>query len=161
MADPVTEPQPRNERPAPAGSDAPRLRTLAQIEAPEPDVSGRIVVLDVAETLPFAVRRVYWIHGMREGEARGAHAHRRLIQAMVAVTGRVRIAFDDGQSRSEFLLDRPDRYLIVPPGLWRDFTALDSGTTLLVLASDPYDEADYIRDYDEFVAFRNAERERG
>ncbi len=115
-------------------------------------------MLDVAQNLPFAVRRLYWIHGMREGERRGAHGHRRLIQAMVAIGGRVHFELDDGQSRQVYLLDRPDRYLIVPPGLWRDFTALDGGTTLLVLASEPYDEADYIRDYDEFVAFRNAAR---
>jgi len=142
-------------------TSGPTQRSLPEITAPEPDVSGKIVVLDVAETLPFLVRRLYWIHGMREGEARGAHGHRQLIQAMIAVTGRVRIEFDDGQTRSEFLLDRPDRALIVPPGLWRDFTALDAGTTLLVLASDPYDEADYIRDYDEFLAYRNATRGQG
>ena len=158
MPDLLTRRQFQKDASAPAGSDAPRLQELSAIVAPDPEVSGRIVVLDVAEKLPFEVRRVYWIHGMRAGEARGAHGHRRLVQAMVAISGRVRIEFDDGHERSEYLLDRPDRVLIVPPGLWRDFTALDAGTTLLVLASEPYDEADYIRDYDAFVTYRNAAR---
>jgi len=161
MADILTRRQAKTKHPDLAESDAPRLHNLPDIKAPDPDVTGRIVVLDLAENLPFEVRRVYWIHGMRRGEARGAHGHRRLIQAMVAIEGRVRIEFDDGHTRSDFLLDRPDRTLVVPPGLWRDFTALDAGTTLLVFASEPYDEADYIRDYDEFVAYRTAERAPG
>jgi dTDP-4-dehydrorhamnose 3,5-epimerase-like enzyme len=138
------------DRPYPARPVLP----LPEIVAPDPEVSGRIVVLDCAEALPFAVRRVYWIHGMRSGEVRGAHGHRRLTQAVVAVTGRVRFELDDGARRSVHLLNRPDRYLIVPPGFWRDFTALEDGTTLLVLASDPFDEDDYIRDYHAFLRFR-------
>jgi quercetin dioxygenase-like cupin family protein len=130
------------------------LKTLPQIVAPEPDVTGRIVVLDVASDLPFSVQRVYWIHGMRAGEQRGAHAHRELTQAIVAVSGRVRFELDDGTTRRAHLLDSPDRFLIVPPSSWRDFTALDDGTVLLVLASQPYRESDYIRDYAEFLAYR-------
>ena len=130
------------------------LQGLPQIVAPDPAVTGRIVVLDCAADLPFPVRRVYWIHGMCKGEQRGAHGHRLLTQAVVALTGTVRFELDDGTARSVHLLTRPDQYLIVAPGLWRDFTALKEGTTLLVLASAPYDEADYIRDYAEFCAFR-------
>lgn len=128
--------------------------SLPQIIAPEPDVTGRIVVMDVATDLPFAAQRVYWIHGMRAGEQRGAHAHRELTQAIVAVAGRVRFELDDGTTRTEHLLDAPDRYLIVPPSSWRDFTALDDGTVLLVIASQPYRESDYIRDYAQFLAYR-------
>jgi len=132
------------------------IRTLPQIIAPDPAVTGRIVVLDCASDLPFPVFRVYWIHGMTKGEVRGAHGHRLLTQAVVALTGAVRFELDDGAARTVHLLSRPDQFLIVPPGLWRDFTALAEGTTLLVLASAPYDEADYIRDYAEFRAFRGA-----
>lgn len=132
----------------------PDLRGLAEIVAPEADVSGRIVVLEAARDLPFPVRRVYWIHGMRAGERRGAHAHRGLMQAVVCLAGRVRFELDDGVTRVAHLLDRPDRHLIVTPGLWRDFTALADGSVLLVLASEPYDEADYIRDYAEFLDFK-------
>ena len=136
--------------------DGRRLQSLAQIVAPDPGVTGRIVVLDCASDLPFPVRRVYWIHGMCKGEARGAHGHRALTQAVVALTGTVRFELDDGTRRTVHLLTRPDQYLIVPPGLWRDFTALEQGTTLLVLASAAYDEADYIRDYAAFLAFRGS-----
>lgn len=130
------------------------VHNLPQIVAPDPMVAGRIVVLDCASDLPFPVRRVYWISGMCEGEQRGEHGHRLLTQAVVALTGAVRFELDDGAQRRVHLLDRPDQYLIVPPGFWRDFTALQDGTTLLVLASAPYDEADYIRDYAAFLAFR-------
>ena len=135
-------------------SPAQDIRHLPQIVAPDPEVTGRIVVLDCANDLPFPVQRVYWIHGMRLGEVRGAHGHRTLTQAVIAMTGAVRFEIDDGTTRTAHLLTRPDQYLIVPPGMWRDFTALADGTTLLVLASAPYVEADYIRDYAEFRAFR-------
>ena len=130
------------------------LHRLSEIIAPDADVSGRIVVLDCAALLPFAVKRVYWIHGMRQGEQRGGHAHRALTQAVVAIAGRVSFDLDDGVTRTTHRLERPDEYLIVPPGNWRDFTALEANSTLLVLASAPYDEADYIRDYEAFLAFR-------
>ena len=91
---------------------------------------------------------------MRPGERRGGHAHRDLTQAVVAIPGRVSFELDDGVTRTTHLLARPNEYLIVPPGNWRDFTALEQGSTLLVLASAPYEEADYIRDYDAFLKFR-------
>jgi dTDP-4-dehydrorhamnose 3,5-epimerase-like enzyme len=127
---------------------------LSEIVAPDEAVSGRIVVLDCAAHLPFEVKRVYWIHGMRQGEQRGGHAHRSLTQAVVAIAGRVSFELDDGVTRRTHLLERPNEYLIVPPGNWRDFTALEPGSALLVLASAPYEEADYIRDYDAFLKFR-------
>lgn len=128
-----------------------RLLQLDDIVAPDPQVSGRIAVLDVARDLPFAVQRVYWIHSMRQGEVRGGHGHRRLQQAVIAVAGRVSFELDDGTTRRRHLLDRPGQVLIVPAGEWRDFTALDDGATLLVLASEPYDADDYIRDYQVFL----------
>jgi hypothetical protein len=132
------------------------LHALSEIVAPDPEVSGRIVVLDCAALLPFQVQRVYWIHGMALGEQRGGHAHRVLTQAVVAMTGRVRFELDDGFTRTPYLLERPNQYLIVPPDHWCDFTALTEGAALLVLASAPYEEADYIRDHDAFLAHRRA-----
>ncbi len=130
------------------------LRRLSEIVAPDPTVPGRIVVLDCAALLPFEVRRVYWIHGMHRGEQRGGHAHRSLTQAVVAMAGRVSFEMDDSFSRTTHLLERPNQYLIVPPDHWRDFTALEPNSTQLVLASAPYEEADYIRDYDDFLKYR-------
>lgn len=135
----------------------PAPRRFPEIIAPDPQVSGRIVVLDVARDLPFAVRRVYWIHGMRAGEARGAHGHRRLHQAIVAVAGGARFTLEDGFTTSTHDLTHPDQVLLIPPGHWRDFTALQEGTTLMVLASEPYDEADYIRDHAEFLAWARSQ----
>lgn len=137
-----------------AGMTKGPLQRLSEIVAPDDNVSGRIVVLDCAALLPFAVKRVYWIHGMQQGERRGGHAHRALTQAVVAIAGRVSFEMDDGVTRTTHLLERPNEYLIVPPNQWRDFTALEAGSTLLVLASAPYEEADYIRNYDDFLKFR-------
>ena len=133
----------------------PDLKRLSEIVAPDANVSGRVVVLDCAALLPFDVKRVYWIHGMRQGEQRGGHAHRTLTQAVVAVAGRISFELDDGYTRTTHLLERPNDYLIVPPSHWRDFTALEPGSTLLVLASAPYEEADYIRDYSDFLNYRS------
>lgn len=130
------------------------LQHLTEIVAPDENVSGQIAVLDCAALLPFEVKRVYWIHGMRQGEQRGGHAHRNLTQAVVAVAGRISFELDDGFTRITHLLERPSDYLIVPPNNWRDFTSLEPGSTLLVLASAPYEEADYIRDYDDFLKYR-------
>ena len=130
------------------------LHRLSEIHAPDASVSGRIVVLDCAALLPFEVKRIYWIHGMRQGEQRGGHAHRALTQAVVAVAGRISFDLDDGTTRTTHLLGHPNEYLIVPPNHWRDFTALEPGSTLLVLASAPYAEADYIRNYADFLTYR-------
>lgn len=127
--------------------------TLPEIIAPDEGVTGRIVVLDCASAVPFQVQRVYWIHGMCLGEKRGFHAHRALTQVIVAVHGSVSFELDNGFTRTTHVLSHPSQYLIVPPSSWRDFTALAPDTCLLVLASAPYDEADYIRDYDDFLKF--------
>lgn len=131
---------------------APSLQDLPAIRADEPGIRGRICVLESGADLPFEIRRVYWIHGMARGERRGGHAHRALVQAMVAVSGQVEMELDDGHVRQRFVLDTPDRMLLVPPGFWRDFTTLQDGTTLMVLASQPYREDDYIRDRAAFLA---------
>lgn len=127
--------------------------TLPEIVAPDEAVTGRIVVLESASALPFPVQRVYWIHGMALGEKRGFHGHRTLTQAIVAVHGAVSFELDNGFTRTTHVLSHPTQYLIVPPVSWRDFTALAPETCLLVLASSPYDEADYIRDYADFLTF--------
>jgi hypothetical protein len=106
-----------------------------------------------APTCPFALERVYWLHDLREGEVRGHHAHRTLSQAFVAASGAFQIELDDGDRKNEYRLDRPDFALFLPPKLWRTVRVLREHSVLVVMASAPYDEADYIRDYGEFVRF--------
>ena len=122
----------------------------------DPTVSGRIVVAELAQFLPFQPRRIYWIHGMAHDEHRGFHAHRRLWQAMVAMSGGVAIELDDGGAVRGLALTECDQCLIVPPGLWRVIRSLATNSILMVIASEAYDEADYIRDYDRFRTYRTS-----
>lgn len=113
------------------------------------DARGKLVSIEPGRDLPFEVARVYYILGS-EGTSRGFHAHKRLRQLMIAVTGSCRIVLDDGRERSEVMLDRPDVGLLVNDMTWREMHDFTSDSVLLVLASAGYDEADYIRDYAEF-----------
>ena len=113
------------------------------------DESGLLVPVEGGQDIPFAIERVYFIVA-RSGGPRGFHAHRTLEQLMVCVAGACRVIVDDGSGRSEVLLDRADRGLRIRPMQWHEMHDLSVDCVLVVLASAHYDEADYIRDYDEF-----------
>lgn len=106
-------------------------------------------------TLPFDVKRVYYLYDVPGGEERGAHAHRDLSQLIIAASGSFTVTLDDGKCKRSFFLNRPYQGLYVKPGLWRDLGDFSSGAVSMVLASDVYLKEDYIRDYDEFIKFRN------
>lgn len=122
------------------------------------DARGGVSFLEEPTHLPFTLRRVYWLHGLDRDHPRGFHAHRELEQVVLAASGALTLVLDDGQRRWEHRLQRPDEGVYVGPGLWRELHDFAPGSTLLVLASHPHDEADYIRDYDAFVATANARR---
>jgi mannose-6-phosphate isomerase-like protein (cupin superfamily) len=115
---------------------------------------GSIGVIEGVQCLPFAVRRAYFIYGVPPGSERGGHAHRDLEQVMIAVSGSLSVKLDSGTESEEFNLDSPEKGLFVPSGTWRDLLNFSENTVCLVLASRPYDESDYIRDYDEFGQWR-------
>jgi len=106
-----------------------------------------------APTCPFPIERAYWLHDLREGELRGHHAHKTLSQALVAVNGAFDIQLDDGRRKQIYRLGKPDEALFVPPKLWRTIRVLEKRSVLVVLASAAFDEADYIRDYAEFLRY--------
>ena len=112
--------------------------------------TGSIVVAHGERDVPFAIRRVYYLHGIPSGQRRGAHAHKTLTQIAVCVAGRCTFRLDDGRDSAEVVLDNPHEGLIIRPKMWRDMYDFSADCVLLVLASEPYDEADYIRDYEEF-----------
>ena len=114
------------------------------------DSRGSLIAIEVGRELPFPVRRVYYIYGS-DGSSRGFHAHRELRQLMICLTGSCRVILDDGTSRSEILLDRPDHSVMIEDIRWREMHDISKDAVILVLASHGYDEADYIRDYDEFL----------
>ena len=129
-----------------------RLHVLREVK----DARGDLCVAEVGPDLPFLVRRSFLIYHVPSAELRGAHAHRRCHQFLMAVTGSVRVTADDGTRRETFLLDRPNLGLHLPPMTWGIQDRYSDGAVLLVLASDPYDPADYIRDHADFTRLARA-----
>ena len=115
------------------------------------DECGSLVALEGAKTVPFEIKRVYYIFGTQPGVARGFHAHRNLRQVAVCVTGKCRMVLDDGEKREEAWLDSPNKGLVINEMVWREMHDFSSDCVLLVLASEHYDESDYIRLYSNFV----------
>lgn len=115
------------------------------------DMRGNLIAGEVGRTLPFAPQRYFIVLDVPSAEVRGEHAHRSCHQFLVCVRGRVTVVVDDGRRREEFRLDSPDLGLHVPPGIWATQYGYSADSALLVFASEHYDAADYIRDYDEFL----------
>ena len=115
---------------------------------------GNITVVENDGTLPFDTRRVYYLYDVPGGSSRGSHAHRTLSQLIVAASGSFQVTLDDGRIKRTFFLNRPYEGLLVRPGIWRDLDDFSSGAVCMVLASDVYEKADYIRDYQEFLDYR-------
>lgn len=114
------------------------------------DERGSLVALEAEKTVPFPIKRVYYIFGTNAGVSRGFHAHKKLQQVALCITGKCRMILDDGRQRNEVWLDSPNKGLIIEDLVWREMHDFSEDCVLLVLASENYDEADYIRDYDEF-----------
>ena len=106
---------------------------------------GNITVVENSRTIPFNVRRAYYLYDVPGGESRGGHAHRALRQLIVAASGSFDVTLDDGAVKRTFTLNRPYQGLLVVPGIWRELNNFSSGSVCLVLASHEYDETDYIR----------------
>ena len=118
------------------------------------DVRGNLAVAENG-ALPFAVARVYWLYDVPSGSVRGGHAHRSNQQILVALSGSFDVVLDDGRMRTTTTLNRPDRGLYIPTGVWRELENFSAGAVCLALASEPYDESEYVRDYDAFKASAN------
>lgn len=117
------------------------------------DTRGYLSVVENGIDIPFDVKRIYYLYMVPE-VARGAHAHKALQQLLIATSGSVEVIMDDGKEKKSFLLDKPWKGLLIPPGLWRDLENFSYDSVLLCLASEKYDESDYIRDYNEFKAYK-------
>jgi dTDP-4-dehydrorhamnose 3,5-epimerase-like enzyme len=121
------------------------------------DERGTLSFAEVGNGLPFTPRRYFLVYNVPAGTTRGGHAHRRCEQFLVAVRGSVAVTVDNGESRTEHLLERPDQGLHIPPGTWGEQRYLSDDACLLVLASDPYDAEDYLAEHAEFMAFRKGQ----
>ena len=115
---------------------------------------GNLTVVENGVTLPFDVRRVFYLYDVPGGHGRGGHAHREQSQLIVAASGSFSVTLDDGEVKRTFFLNHPYQGLLVAPGIWNTLEDFSSGAVCMVLASDKYDEGDYIRSYEEFLSLK-------
>lgn len=129
--------------------------SIIELDKHHSDRKGNLTVVVNNKEVPFEVRRTYYLYDVPGGESRGAHAHRELSQLIIAASGSFSVTLDDGKVKRTFVLNRPYQGLYVVPGIWRTLDDFSSGAVCLVLASHEYDSGDYIRDYDEFISYKN------
>jgi UDP-2-acetamido-3-amino-2,3-dideoxy-glucuronate N-acetyltransferase len=120
------------------------------------DSRGSLSFAQYQETLPFLPKRYFIVFDVGDGQTRGDHAHRKVHQLLVCVHGACHVLLDDGTTREEVLLNRPELALYLPPGIWATQQDFSRDAVLMVLASEVYDPEEYIKDYQEFVAMRRA-----
>ena len=128
-----------------------RIVSLPRIE----DVRGNLSFVEENRHIPFAIRRAYWVYDVPGGATRDGHAYHTLEEFIIAVSGSFDVAIDDGKERHVVHLNRSYVGLYVPPMVWRCLDNFSSNSVALILASLPFSEADYLRDYQNFIRFRN------
>lgn len=131
--------------------------TMVELDRHHSDRKGNLSVVENGVTLPFDVKRVYYLYDVPGGENRGAHAHKELSQLIIAASGSFTVTLNDGKCKRTFFLNRPYQGLYVKPGMWRDLEDFSSGAVCMVLASEVYQKEDYIRDYHDFLVYRRGE----
>ena len=114
------------------------------------DARGNLTFIEEDNHVPFEIKRVYYLYDIPGGESRGGHAHRKLEQFIIAANGSFDVVIDDGYNSMRFHLNRSYYGLYIPRMVWRELDNFSSGSVCLVLASEHYEEEDYIRNYDEF-----------
>lgn len=125
-----------------------RLIDLPKVSDPR----GNLTFIEEGRHVPFDIKRVFYLYDVPTGADRGAHAHKTLHQCLICLSGSFDVAIDDGRQSRRVHLNRPWRALHIPPMIWAAEVAFDPGSVCMVLASGMYDETDYVRDYDRFLA---------
>ena len=120
--------------------------------------NGNLTVVEDNSPIPFKIRRTYYLYDIPGGESRGGHAHKALKQLIIATSGSFDVTVDDGHERRTYHLNHPYQGLYVGPGVWRTLDDFSSGAVCMVLASEVFDEDDYIRDYDDFLSYTRCTR---
>ncbi len=117
------------------------------------DPRGNLTVAEGCKDVPFDVKRVYWVYDVPAGENRGGHAHKKCQEFIIALSGSFHVTLDNGREQVTVLLNHPYQGLFVDTSTWRTLDDFSSGAVCLVLASESFDEADYIREYDAFLEY--------
>ncbi len=119
------------------------------------DANGVLCVYECGRHVPFDIQRVFTISA-RAGDIRGDHAHKKCVQLLVCVSGKIRVTCDDGSVVDQYVLDNMGAGLLIPPGIWAKQEYLADGAVLMVLCDRVYEADDYLRDYDDYKAFIGA-----
>ena len=119
------------------------------------DPRGNLTVGEANKNIPFDIKRVYWLYDVPGGECRGGHAHKQIKEILIAVSGSFHVTLDNGKEKQTFLLNHPYQGLLIDTKTWRTLDDFSSGAVCVVLASDFYDENDYIYDYNDFLQYIN------
>ncbi|SFN94987.1 WxcM-like, C-terminal [Bizionia echini] len=117
------------------------------------DTRGKLAVIE-KDCAPFGIQRVYYLYDVPSDSYRGGHAHKKLYQMLIALSGSFEVHLKDGENERKITLNKPDKGLLIVPGIWREIDNFSSGSVCLVLASEAYDEGDYIRDFEDFKLFK-------
>ncbi|MBR1463585.1 MAG: WxcM-like domain-containing protein [Prevotella sp.] len=118
------------------------------------DPRGNLTVAEQLKDVPFSIKRAYWVYDVPGGESRGGHAHKRLKQLVIALSGSFHVTLDDGKTRETYLMNHPWQGLLIDTGIWRTLDDFSSGAVCLVLASELFDEDDYIYEYEDFLKYK-------
>ena len=118
------------------------------------DTRGNLAVIE-KDILPFEMARVYFLYNVPAGAYRGGHAHKEQSELLIAVSGSFEVIIKDGKTQKNILLNRPDKALLLPPGIWRELKDFSQGSVCLVLNSGKFDEKDYIRDFSNYISYKN------
>lgn len=123
---------------------------IPKIEEPR----GNLSVIE-KDIIPFDIKRVYYLYDVPSGSERGGHAHKKLKQFLIALSGSFDVVLNDGQSEKVITLNKPFEGLLINEGIWRELKNFSSGSVCLVVASEVFEEEDYIRDFEEFLTSKN------
>ncbi len=134
------------------------MQTIKYTFQPHGDDRGQLIALEEMKDIPFEIKRVYYMYDTSEGVVRGHHAHKSLQQILVCIHGSCKVKLDNGTEQKVVALEKPYEGLYVSNVMWREMFDFSPDAVLLVIASDFYDESDYIRDYDEFLRFVGAKK---
>jgi hypothetical protein len=114
------------------------------------NILGNIAVIE-KNTIPFAIKRLYYLYDIPSSSKRGGHSHKKLQQILIAISGSFDVVLKDGETEKTVLLNKPDKGLLITNNIWRELENFSSGAVCLVLASEFFEEDDYIRNYDDFL----------
>lgn len=128
------------------------------IELPKiTDPRGNLTVAEANKNVPFDIKRTYWVYDVPGGECRGGHAHKQCLEFIVAVSGSFHVTLDNGKEKNTYLLNHPWQGLLVDTGVWRTLDDFSSGAVCMVLASEKFEEEDYIREYEDYLKYMENE----